>query len=140
MSNYPEGVQVQHLKANLPTADAKRIAGVNKMSEAWKRLEKVYGDTKLNILTVKQNLESFTPKASDNFKRVLEIFEAVETAVTQLTNLNALRYIKEDFGLMAKIVSKLPYDDQKRYDEYLTSDGVYDDPSPDWDRFWTWLE
>ena len=41
-------------------------------------------------------------------------------AVTQLTNLNALRYIKEDFELMAKIVSKLPIDDQKRYDEYVT--------------------
>ena len=58
----------------------------------------------------------------DNYKRVLEIFESVETAVTQLTNLNALRYIKEDFGLISKIISKLPVDDQKRYDEYATSE------------------
>ena len=140
LSSYPDSIQVQHVKANLPAADARLIAGVNNMAEVWKRLEKVYGDTKLNILTVKQNLEGFLPKATDNCKRVLEVFEAVEMAVTQLTNLNALRYIKEDFGLMAKIVAKLPIDDQKRYDEYVTSDTVSADPSSDWDKFWTWLE
>ena len=41
---------------------------------------------------------------------------------------------------MAKIVAKLPYDDQKKIDEYLTSDGICDDSSPDLDKFWTWLE
>ena len=85
-------------------------------------------------------MESFTPKASESSKRVLEVFEAVETAVTQLTNLDALRYIKEDFGLMAKIVNKLPLDDQKRYDEYITSEEVLNDPSPEWDKLWKWLE
>ena len=140
LSDYPESVQVQHLKANVPEADAKRISGVKTMDEIWKRLEKVYGDTKLNIMTVRQNLEGFTPKATDNYKRVLEVFEVVEAAVTQLDNLGALRYIKEDFGLMAKIVAKLPIDDQKRYDEYITSPEVYEDPSSEWDKLWVFLE
>ena len=42
--------------------------------------------------------------------------------------------------VMVKIVNKLPLDDQKRYDEYMTSDTVFADPSPEWDKFWTWLE
>ena len=82
LSDYPESVQIQHLVANVPEVDKRRIAGVRSMTEIWKRLEKVYGDTKLNILTVKQTLEGFVPKATENYKRVLEIFEAVEKAVT----------------------------------------------------------
>ena len=66
LSSYPESVQVQHIKNNIPTSDARRVAGVKTMEEIWKRLEKVYGDTQLNILTVKANLENLTPKATEN--------------------------------------------------------------------------
>ena len=110
------------------------------MEEIWKRLEKVYGDTQLNILTVKANLENLAPKATENYKRVLEVFEAVETAVTQLTNLDALQYIMEDFGLMSKIILKLPSEYQDQFAEYITSDSVRVDPSSRWDKFWVWME
>ena len=60
-------------------------------------MEKIYGDTDLNIITIKTNLENFTPKASQNYKRIMEVYEAVEIAVTQLTNLNAVQYLKDDF-------------------------------------------
>ena len=58
LSNHPESIQVQYIKSNIPTNDARRIAGVKTMEEVWKRLEKVYGDTQLNIVTVKTNLEN----------------------------------------------------------------------------------
>ena len=140
LSTYPESVQVQHVKANIPANDARRVAGVKTMAEIWRRLEKVYGDTQLNILTVKANLENLMPKATENYKRVLEVFEAVETAVTQLTNLDALQYIKEDFGLMSKILLKLPSEYQDQFAEYITSDSVRVDPSSRWDKFWVWME
>ena len=38
-SELPESVQVQHVKTNVPAADAKRIAGVKTMREVWERLE-----------------------------------------------------------------------------------------------------
>ena len=41
LSDYPESVQVQHLKSNIPAADAKRVIGVKTMKEMWERLEKV---------------------------------------------------------------------------------------------------
>ena len=52
------------------------------MTEMWTRMEKDYGDTDLNIITVKSNLEGFTPKSSQDFKRIMEVFEAIETAET----------------------------------------------------------
>ena len=141
LARYPDTVQVQHIKTHVPAGDARRIAGVKTMEEVWKRLEKIYGDTQLNILTVKTNLESLVPKSNEGYKRVMEIFEAVETATTQLDNLDALHYIKDDFGLISRLVLKLPEDDQREYDQYVTSSTVrLDSTSSRWDKFWVFME
>ena len=137
LASYPDSIQVQHIKNNMPAGDARRVAGVKTMEEIWRRLEKVYGDTQLNILTIKSNLENLVPKAAENYKRVLEVFEAVETAVTQLNNLEALHYVRDNFGLISKLVMKLPEEYQDQYTEYITLDTVYQDNiSTKWDKFW----
>ena len=61
------------------------------------------------------NLESFVPKAGPDHKRIQEVFETVETGVTQLLNLNALHYLPDDFEWMSKIILKLPVTDQKQH-------------------------
>ena len=71
LAEYPENVQVQHLREHIPETDKKRIVGVKTMGEIWRRLEKVYGNTELNIITVKMNLENLVPKATQDFKRIL---------------------------------------------------------------------
>ena len=68
------------------------------MKEVWERLERVYGDVDLNIITIKSNLESMVPKSVQDHKRIQEVYEAVEVAVTQLKNLDALQYLKDDFS------------------------------------------
>ena len=140
LADFPESVQVQHLKANIPETDAKRVVGVKTMEEMWRRLEKVYGDTELNIITIKTNLENFSPKATTDYRRIMEVFEAIETAVTQLDNLKALQYLKEDFGLMSKLVLKLPAADQRQYSQYVSSAIIKADPRSRWDKFWVWIE
>ena len=70
----------------------------------------------------------------------MEVYEAVEIAVTQLDNLNAVQYLKDDFGLMSKIVLKLPAADQRQYTQYVTSDVAKADSSSRWEKFWKWLE
>ena len=117
------------------------MAGVKTMDEIWRRLEKVYGGTQLNILTIKSNLENILPKVAENYKRVLEVFEAVETAVKQLNNLEALHYVKDDFGLISRLVMKLPDEYQDQYTEYITSDPVsLDTISTKCDKFWNFME
>ena len=140
LSNLPDSIQVQHLKSSLPEVDQRRVTGVNTMLEIWTRLERVYGDTDLNIITVKSNLENFTPKSSQDHKRILEVFETIETAVTQLRNLDALKYLQDDFGLMSKLVLKLPIVDQRQYTQYITSASIKLDPRSRWEKFWTWME
>ena len=140
LAELPESVQIQHIKSHLLAADVKRIVGIGSMSEVWERLERVYGDTELNIVTVKSNLEGFIPKAVLDYKKIQEVYEAVESAVAQLNSLNALQYLKEDFGLMNKLVLKLPALEQVKYAEYITSVTVEADKSSRWDKFWTWLK
>ena len=108
LAELPEIVQVQHIKSHLPATDIKRIVGIRSMSEVWERLERVYGDTELNKVTVKSYLEGFTPKAVLDYKKIQEVYEAVESGVAQLNSLNALQYLKDDFELMNKLVLKLP--------------------------------
>ena len=91
------------------------------MDEVWKKLERVYGDTELNIVTVKSNLESLVPKVVVDHERIQEVYEAVGSSIAQLEHLNALQYLKDYFGLMNKIVLKLPVSDQVKYSEYITS-------------------
>ena len=84
MSDLPDSIQIQHFKANIPAADQKRVSAIKTMKDMWARLEKVYGDTDLNIITVKSNLESFNPKSNQDFRRIMEVSEAIEIAVNQL--------------------------------------------------------
>ena len=134
LAELPESVQVQHIKSHLPATDIKRIVEIRSMSEVW---ERVYGDTELNIVTVKSNLEGFTPKAVLDYKKIQEVYEAVESAVAQLNSLNSLQYLKEDFGLMNKLVLKLPVLEQVKYAEYIISVTVEADESSRRDKFWT---
>jgi len=141
LATYPDSIQVQHIKTHIPAGDARRVAGVKTMVEIWRRLEKIYGDTQLNILTVKSNLENLVPKAVESYKRVMEVFEAVETAATQLANLDALQYVKDDFGLISKLILKLPDEYQDQYAEYVTSDAVtLDITTSRWEKFWAFME
>ena len=110
------------------------------MKEVWERLERVYGDVDLNIITIKSTLESMVPKSVQDHKRIQEVYEAVEVAVTQLQNLDALQYLKDDFSLMNKIVIKLSLADQVKYTDYITSAEVKTSPSSRWDKFWAWLK
>ena len=139
-SELPENVQLQHLKANIPVDDKRRVTGAKSLKDAWERLEDIYGNKDLNVLTVKSNLESLVPKAVQDHKRIMEIFEAVETAKGQLENLDSLHYLKDDLGLMNKLVLKLPQADQRQYSQYITSAAIESDPSSRWDKFYLWLK
>ena len=94
----------------------------------------------LNIITVKSNLENLVPKSTLEYKRIMEVFEAIEVAVTQLTNLDAVHCLREDFGLMNKLITKLPATSQTLYTQHITSVAVKADPSSRWDKFWSWMQ
>ena len=54
----------------------------------------------------------------------MEVYEAIEVAVTQLTYLEALHCLREEIGLMNKLIEKLPANSQTLYTQYITSTAV----------------
>ena len=140
MANVPESAQIQYLKSNLPSKDVKQISGLTTMREAWERLERTYGNIQLNIITVKGNLEKYHSSASQDHRKVMDVFEAVERAVTQLSRLGAGDHIKSDLGLIHKLISKLPKVTQGQYADYLASPIVSASAAQDWVKFWEWFQ
>ena len=100
MENVPESAKLQYLRANIPAKDVSQIAGLTTLAEAWERLERTYGNVQLNIITIKGNLERFVPSSSQDHKKVMDVFEAVERSITQLTRLGSADHIKGDLSLI----------------------------------------
>ena len=140
MENVPESAKLQYLRANIPAKDVSQIAGLTTLAEAWERLERTYGNVQLNIITVKGNLEKFHPSSNQDHKKVMEVFEAVERSVTQLTRLGSADHIKGDLSLIHKLVSKLPKITQGQYADHLSSPIVSMSAASDWDKFWQWFQ
>ena len=140
MTNVPESARIQYLKSNLPAKDVQQISGLTTMKDAWERLERTYGNVQLNIITVKSNLEKFQPSGGQDHKRVMDVFETVERAVTQLTRLGSGDHITSDLGLIHKLVCKLPRITQGQYAEYLASPIVSASTASDWTKFWEWFQ
>ena len=70
----------------------------------------------------------------------MDVFEAVERSVTQLTRLGSADHIKGDLSLIHKLVSKLPKIVQGQYADYLSSPIVSVSAATDWDKFWNWFQ
>ena len=140
MENVRGSAKLQYLRANIPAKDVSQIAGLTTLAEAWERLERTYGNVQLNIITVKGNLERYVPSSGQDHKKVIDVFEAVERSITQLTRLGSADHIKGDLSLIHKLVSKLPKIVQGQYADYLSSPIVSASVAPDWTKFWEWFQ
>ena len=114
-----------------------KVAAVSSMMECWRRLEKVYGDRTLNIVTVKNNLRLQQLKGSQRWEKVIDLYEQVEKATTQLEVLDAQESLNHEFELVSELVGKLAYDYQEEWDRYCITNT--DSAAPVWQKFWAWL-
>ena len=65
-----DAIQLRQLREKLPKAAQDMICGIGTenggIAAAFARLEREYGDRKLNILTVQKRLDSFQPKTKES--------------------------------------------------------------------------
>ena len=126
----------------LPKADKLRVAGVMTLSECWSRLERVYGDRRLNIITIKKNLLQFKPNSKQDYARIIELYEVIERGITQLSVLStpgepsARNLLTDDFELNNRLVSKFPWVYQREWDKVTTRNSG---EKTNWDLFNDWL-
>ena len=139
-TNVPDIIQLQYLKSCIPSSDARRVKGIRTMKEFWEKFNCVYGTKEFNVLIVKSKLESLVPKSYEDHELIIEVYEEVEFAVTQLRNVGALSRLSNDFILINRLVAKLSFSDQKHYTEFVTTSLNETETSSKWDIFWIWFE
>ena len=89
---FPEAVLLSKLKESVPKEAKEILVGVNKMSVAWERLERRYGDKKIAILTIQSRLSKVVLTGEDH-EKVEKLCGEVERAVNLLTPLGSLDYL-----------------------------------------------
>jgi len=138
--DVPENIALCHLKACIPEADVKRVAGVRSLKEVWDRLNLWYGNTDIQVHIIKLKLEGLVPKSELPHEQVIEVYETVQNANTLLENCNAMSYLDEDFSIINSLVMKLSYEDQWNYSEYITTVSADSELSSRWSKFSKWLK
>ena len=135
---YPEAILLSKLREGIPKEGKELLVGVEKMSVAWERLEKRYGDRKIAILTIQSRLVKVN-LTGEKHERVEKLCGEVDRAVNLLRPLGALDALTRDFEMVGRLVDKLPEALQAEWDRHATSTEFSDDTSTDWEKFVEWL-
>ena len=107
---YTPVVELAQMKLKLPREAITAIAGLQCPSEAWKRLEEVYGNRELSILSSLKRLREFKSSKTPPHEQVIELASALQRCRTELSNLDAVQELMGDREALACLVQALtPY-------------------------------
>ena len=105
---YTAILELAQLKMKLPRDALSTIAGLRCPELAWKRLEEMYGNRELSILSALKNIREFKPSKSAAHEQVIELAMAVQKCHTELKNIDAVNELLGDRESLACIVQALP--------------------------------
>ena len=105
---YTPILELAQLKLKLPREAMAAIAGLQCPEEAWKRLEEVYGNRELSILSALKNLRDFKPAKTAPHEQVIELAMATQKCLTVLKNIGATEEFLGDRESLACVVQALP--------------------------------
>ena len=105
---YTAILELAQLKLKLPRDALATIAGLQCPELAWKRLEEMYGNRELSILSALKNLREFKSSKSAAHEQVIDLAMAVQKCQTELKNIDAANELLGDRESIACIVQALP--------------------------------
>ena len=105
---YTAILELAQLKMKLPREALATIAGLQCPELAWKRLEEMYGNRELSILSALKNLREFKSSKSAAHEQVIDLAMAVQKCHTELKNIDAVNELLGDRESLACIVQSLP--------------------------------
>ena len=105
---YTPVLEMAQLKLKLPKEALATIAGLRCPEEAWLRLEELYGNRELSILSALRSLREFKSAKSSAHEQVLDLVSAVQKCKTELKNVEATQELLGDRESLACIVQHLP--------------------------------
>ena len=105
---YTPVLEMAQLRTKLPKEALATLIGLQCLEEAWKRLEELYGNRELAILSALKRLREFKATKSAPHEQVIELAGAVQRCQTELGNVKALDELLNDRESVACIIHALP--------------------------------
>ena len=105
---YTPVLEMAQLRTKLPKEALATLIGLQCPEEAWKRLEELYGNRELAILSALKRLRDFKATKSATHEQVIELAAAVQRCQTELGNVKALDELLNDRESVACIIHALP--------------------------------
>ena len=101
-------LEMAQLRLKLPREAINLIAGLQSPTKAWKRLEELYGNRELSILSAIRNLREFKSSKSAAHEQVIKLVSAVQKCQMELQNVKATCDLLGDRESVASIIQALP--------------------------------
>ena len=104
---YTPVLEMAQLRTKLPKEALATLIGLQCPEEAWKRLEELYGNRELAILSALKRLREFKATKQGAHEQVIELAGAVQRCQTELGNVKALDELLNDRESIACIIHAL---------------------------------
>ena len=105
---YTPVLEMAQLRTKLPKEALALLIGLQCPEEAWKRLEELYGNRELAILSALKRLREFKATKQGAHEQVIKLAGAVQRCQTELGNVKALDELLNDRESVACIIYALP--------------------------------
>ena len=117
---YTAILEMAQLKTKLPREALTAIAGLQDPDVAWTRLEELYGNRELSVLSALKRIREFKSSKALAYEQVIDLASAVQRCCTELNNIGALKELLNDREALACIIQALPQASQdKWYDKEI---------------------
>ena len=133
---YTPVLEMAQLKQKLPREALAAIGGIQCPEVAWKRLEEVYGNREISIMSAIKNLRDFHSSKAAPHEQMIELAMAVQKCTTELRNIGAVDDLLGDRESLACILLAMP---QTIKDKWYDKD-VPDDTKKKGEVLLEWIE
>ena len=120
---YTAILEMAQVKTKLPREALTAIAGLQDPETGWSRLEELYGNRELSILSALKCIHKFKSSKAPVYEQVIDLASAVQRCCTELGNIGAMNELLSDHEALACIIQALPQASQdKWYDKDIPDD------------------
>ena len=126
------------MRTKLPKEGVKAIIGQTVPHRAWERLDEIYGNKEMSVITAMRRLRNFKGTKSAAHEQVIKLEEEVQRCRTILEGLGEVEALYSDQETIATVVQSLPRDSRERW--YHRPDSEDGDPYWRAQQLVKWLE
>ena len=120
---YTPVLELAQLRLKIPKDAVHALGGILDPRTAWARLEEMYGNKEISIMSALKSIRDFKSSKSAAHERLIDLIVTVQRSQTVLESLDARHELVGDRETLASIVQALPPDTQGKWYDREVPDG-----------------